>query len=94
VKRLRSVSAERRLSFEQWEQKFAAGRAEIENKPFKRREVQLRRRAFTNVPCSSAERAHGIARWLGHNSNNHRELTTSLAAKAHPRNEHAQQLES
>src|ERR1700693_3579181 len=27
----RAVSAERRLSFEQWEQKFAAGRAEIEN---------------------------------------------------------------
>jgi len=26
-----AVSAERRLSFEQWEQKFAAGRAEIEN---------------------------------------------------------------
>jgi len=26
-----AVSAERRLSFEQWEQKFAAGRAEIQN---------------------------------------------------------------
>ncbi len=94
-----AVSAERRLSFEQWEQKFAAGRAEIEN------ETTHAIEKFQHEADEHSRTAHAAAaealrtelpRWLAPQLEQlTRDLTTRLAEEgAAQRNEHAQQLES
>jgi hypothetical protein len=94
-----AVSAERRLSFEQWEQKFAAGRAEIEN------EAAHAIEKFQNETDEHSRTAHAAAaevlrtelpRWLAPQLEQlTRDLTASLSREgAAQRNEHAQQLES
>jgi len=94
-----AVSAERRLSFEQWEQKFAAGRAEIVN------ETAQAIEKFQHEADEHSRSAHAAAaealrtelpRWLSPQLEQlTRELTASLAREgAAQRNEHAQQLES
>src|SRR5216684_4432238 len=94
-----AVSAERRLSFEQWEQKFAAGRAEIENETVQAVEkFQLEtdeRSRTAHAAAAEALRAE-LPQWLAPQLEQlTRELTTSLAREgAVQRNEHAQQLES
>src|SRR5229473_1432373 len=94
-----AVSAERRLSFEQWEQKFAAGRAEIENETVQAVEkFQLetdQRSRTAHAAAAEALRAE-LPQWLAPQLEQlTRELTTSLAREgAVQRNEHAQQLES
>jgi len=94
-----AVSAERRLSFEQWEQKFAAGRAEIENETVSaiekfQHEADERSRT-THAAAAEALRTE-LPRWLAPQLEQlTRELTTRLAQEgATQRNEHAQQLES
>jgi len=94
-----AVSAERRLSFEQWEQKFAAGRAEIEN------EAAHAIEKFQNETDEHSRTAHAAAAevlrtelplWLAPQLEQlTRDLTASLSREgAAQRNEHAQQLES
>jgi len=94
-----AVSAERRLSFEQWEQKFAAGRAEIEN------ETSHAIEKFQHEADQHSRTAHAAAaealrtelpRWLAPQLEQlTRDLTTRLAQEGTAqRNEHAQQLES
>src|SRR6266478_4140284 len=94
-----AVSAERRLSFEQWEQKFAAGRAEIAN------ETAQAIEKFQHEADEHSRTAHAAAaealrtelpRWLAPQLEQlTRELTASLSREgAAQRNEHAQQLES
>src|SRR6266436_1540208 len=94
-----AVSAERRLSFEQWEQKFAAGRTEIENETVSaiekfQHEADERSRT-THAAAAEALRTE-LPRWLAPQLEQlTRELTTRLAQEgATQRNEHAQQLES
>src|SRR6266404_7816882 len=94
-----AVSAERRLSFEQWEQKFAAGRAEIENETVSaiekfQHEADERSRT-THAAAAEALRTE-LPRWLAPQLEQlTRELTTRHAQEgAAQRNEHAQQLES
>jgi hypothetical protein len=94
-----AVSAERRLSFEQWEQKFAAGRAEIAN------ETAHAIEKFQHEADEHSHAAHAAAaeamrielpKWLApqleqltHN------LTASLSREGDAqRNNHAQLLES
>jgi hypothetical protein len=94
-----AVSAERRLSFEQWEQKFAAGRAEIAN------ETAQAIEKFQHEADEHSRTAHAAAaealrtelpRWLAPQLEQlTRDLTTSLSREgAEQRNEHGQQLES
>src|SRR5712692_5102267 len=94
-----AVSAERRLSFEQWEQKFASGRAEIAN------ETAQAIEKFQHEADEHSRTAHAAAaealrtelpRWLAPQLQQlTRDLTTSLSQEgAAQRNEHAQQLES
>ncbi len=94
-----AVSAERRLSFEQWEQKFAAGRAEIEN------ETTHAIEKFQHEADEHSRTAHAAAaeslrtelpRWLAPQLEQlTHDLTASLSREgAAQRNEHAQQLES
>jgi hypothetical protein len=94
-----AVSAERRLSFEQWEQKFAAGRAEIEN------ETTHAIEKFQHEADERSRSAHAAAaealrtelpRWLAPQLEQlTRELTNRLAQEgATQRHEHAQHLES
>ncbi len=94
-----AVSAERRLSFEQWEQKFAAGRAEIDNEAAQavekfQHEADERSQA-THAAAAEALRTE-LPRWLAPQLEQlTRELTASLSREgAAQRNEHAQQLES
>src|SRR6266699_3564167 len=94
-----AVSAERRLSFEQWEQKFAAGRAEIENETVQAVEkfqLETDQRSRTAHAAAAEALRTELPRWLGPQLEQlTRELTTSLAREgAAQRNEHAQQLES
>src|SRR5438445_1570569 len=94
-----AVSAERRLSFEQWEQKFAAGRAEIENETVQAVEkfqLETDQRSRTAHSAAAEALRTELPRWLGPQLEQlTRELTTSLAREgAAQRNEHAQQLES
>ena len=94
-----AVSAERRLSFEQWEQKFAAGRAEIENETVRAVEkfqLETDQRSRTAHAAAAEALRTELPRWLGPQLEQlTRELTTSLAREgAVQRNEHAQQLES
>src|SRR6266852_6351212 len=94
-----AVSAERRLSFEQWEQKFAAGRAEIAN------ETAQAIEKFQHEADEHSRTAHAAAaealrtelpQWLAPQLEQlTHDLTASLAREgAVQRNEHAQQLES
>jgi hypothetical protein len=94
----RAVSSERRLSFEQWEQKFAAGRAEIAN------ETTHAIERFQQAADEHSRMAHAAAaealrtelpRWMAPQL---QQLTRDLAASlseegAAQRNEHAQQME-
>src|SRR2546428_9389370 len=94
-----AVSAERRLSFEQWEQKFAAGRAEIENEPaqaIEKFQHDADERSRTAHAAAAEALRTELPRWLAPQLEQlTRELTTSLAREgAAQRNEHAQQLES
>ena len=94
-----AVSAERRLSFEQWEQKFAAGRAEIVNETAQAIE-KFQQEADEHSRSAHAAAAEALRtelpRWLSPQLEQlTRELTASLAREgAAQRNEHAQQLES
>src|SRR5260370_34163034 len=93
-----AVSAEPRLSFEQWEQKFAAGRAEIAN------ETAQAIEKFQHEADEHSRTAHAAAaealrtelpRWLAPQLEQlTRELTASLSQEgaAQP-NAHAQRLE-
>src|SRR6266853_1394718 len=94
-----AVSAERRLSFEQWEQKFAAGRAVIEN------ETAQAIGKFQHEADEHSRTAHAAAaealrtelpRWLAPQLEQlTRDLTASLSREgATQRDEHAQRLES
>jgi hypothetical protein len=94
-----AVSAERRLSFEQWEQKFAAGRAEIAN------ETTHAIEKFQHEADEHSRNAHAAAaealrtelpRWLAPQLEQlTRDLTASLSQEgAAQRNEHTQHLES
>jgi hypothetical protein len=94
-----AVSAERRLSFEQWEQKFAAGRAEIENETanaIERFQHQADEHSRTAHAAAAEALRTELPRWLAPQLEQlTRELTTRLAQEgAAQRNEHAQQLES
>jgi ribosome recycling factor len=94
-----AVSAERRLSFEQWEQKFAAGRAEIQNETAEAIE-KLQHEADEHSKTAHASAAETLRtelpRWLAPQLEQlTRELTASLSREgAAQRSEHAQQLES
>src|SRR5437016_2097611 len=94
----RAVSSERRLSFEQWEQKFAAGRAEIANETthaierFQQEADEHSRMAHaaaaealrTELPRSMAPQLQQLTR----------DLAASLSEEgAAQRNENAQQME-
>src|SRR6266566_4511046 len=94
----RAVSSERRLSFEQWEQKFAAGRAEIANETTHAIE-RFQQEADEHSRMAHAEAAEALRtelpRWMAPHL---QQLTSDLAASlseegAAQRNEHAQQME-
>ena len=93
-----AVSAERRLSFEQWEQKFAAGRAEIANEVPSAIE-RLRKEADEQSRAAHAAAAEALRnelpRWLAPQLEQlTHELTLRLSQEgATQRSEHAQQLE-
>src|SRR5467141_1610215 len=93
-----AVSAERRLSFEQWEQKFAAGRAEIANEASRAIE-RLHKEADGQSRATYAAAAEALRnelpRWLAPQLEQlTHELTSTLSKEgAAQRNEHAQQLE-
>ncbi len=94
-----AVSAERRLSFEQWEQKFAAGRAEIANETARAIEkFQQKADEHSRTAHSSAAEAlrTELPRWLAPQLEQlTRELTARLSQEgAAQRNEHAQRLEN
>jgi hypothetical protein len=94
-----AVSAERRLSFEQWEQKFAAGRVEIAN------ETAQAIEKFQRVTDEHSRTVHAAAaealrtelpRWLAPQLEQlTRDLTESLSKEGlAQRTEHSHQLES
>src|SRR6267142_771938 len=93
-----AVSAERRLSFEQWEQKFAAGRAEIVNEASRAIE-RLHEEADEQSRAAHAASAEALRnelpRWLAPQLEQlAHELTSRLSEEgAAQRSEHAQQLE-
>src|SRR6266850_564529 len=93
-----AVSAERRLSFEQWEQKFAAGRAEIADEASNAIE-RLHKEADEQSRAAHAAAAEALRnelpRWLAPQLE---QLTHELASRlaqegAAQRSEHTQQLE-
>jgi hypothetical protein len=94
-----AVSAERRLSFEQWEQKFAAGRAEIANETAHAIE-KFQQEADEHSRTAHAAAAEALRtelpRWLAPRLEQlTRDLTARLSQEgAAQRNEHAQQLEA
>jgi hypothetical protein len=93
-----AVSAERRLSFEQWEQKFAAGRTEIANEATRAIE-RLHEEADEQSRAAYAAAAEALRnelpRWLAPQLEQlTHELTSRLSQEGvAQRNEHAQQLE-
>src|SRR2546429_7895140 len=94
-----AVSAERRLSFEQWEQKFAAGRAVIENETAQAIEKFQQEADEHSRPAhaAAAEAARTeLPRWLAPQLEQlTRDLTESLSREgATQRGEHAQRLET
>src|SRR6266481_3623737 len=94
-----AVSAERRLSFEQWEQKFAAGRAEIANETAHAIE-KFQQEADEHSRTAHAAAAEALRtelpRWLAPQLEQlTRDLTARLSQEgAAQRNEHAQRLEA
>ena len=94
-----AVSAERRLSFEQWEQKFAAGRAVIENETAQAIE-KFQQEADEHSRTAHAAAAEAVRtelpRWLAPQLEQlTRDLTESLSREgAAQRGEHAQRLET
>jgi vacuolar-type H+-ATPase subunit E/Vma4 len=94
-----AVSAEQRLSFEQWEQKFAAGRAEIVHeaeRAIERFQQQSDAHSRT-IHAAAAEALHNeLPRWLAPQLEQlTRDLTTRLSQEATAQHhEQAQQLES
>src|SRR3989440_446992 len=94
-----AVSAEHRLSFEQWEQKFAAGRAVIENETAHGIE-KFQQEADEHSRAAHAAAAEALRtelpRWLAPQLEQlTRDLTARLSQEAATqRNEHAQQLET
>jgi len=94
-----AVSAERRLSSEQWEQKFAAGRAEIANATAQAIE-KFHHEADEHSQTVHAAAAEALQtelpRWLAPQLEHlTRELTASLTREvAAQRDDHARQLES
>src|SRR5467141_3472413 len=94
-----AVSAERRLSFEQWEQKFAAGRAEIANETahaIEKFQQEADEHSRTAHAAAAEALRTNLPRWLAPQLQQlTRDLTASLSGEgAAQRNEHAQQLES
>lgn len=93
-----AVSAERRLSFEQWEQKFAAGRTEIANEATRAIE-RLHEKADEQSRAAHAAAAEALRnelpKWLAPQlAQLTHELTSRLSKEgAAQRNEHARQLE-
>ncbi len=81
-----AVSAERRLSFEQWEQKFAAGRAEIANETAHAIE-KFQQEADEHSRTAHAAAAEALRTELPRTARLSQEGATQ-------RNEHAQQLEA
>src|SRR5467141_3780999 len=93
-----AVSAERRLSFEQWEQKFAAGRAEIANETahaIEKFQQQADEHSRTAHAAAAEALRTELPRWLAPQLEQlTRDLTARLSQEgAAQRNEHAQQLE-
>ena len=94
-----AVSAERQLSFEQWEQKFAAGRAEIANEAARAIE-KFQQEADVHSQAAHAAAAESLRaelpRWLAPQFEQlTHELTDRLMREAvTQRNEQSQQLES
>jgi hypothetical protein len=94
-----AVLAERKVSFEQWEQKFAAARAELAKEAVRGIErIQEESDAWTRAANAAAVEAlkNELPRWLAPQLEQlTRELTTQLAQEgAVQRNNHAQQLKS
>src|SRR5262245_35775318 len=94
-----AVSAERNLSFEQWEQKFAAGRLEIANEAARAIEkIQQETDKHSSEAHAAAAEAlrTDLPRWLAPQLEQlTHDLTTRLSQEAlAQRGEHAQQLEA
>lgn len=94
-----AVSAERRLSFDQWEQKFAAGRAEIDNeasRAIEKIQLETDKHAREAKAAAAEELRTDLPRWLGPQLEQlTRELTERLLGEAlAQRNEHNQQFEA
>ena len=94
-----AVSAERRLSFEQWEQKFAAGRAEIQNEAdqaIEKFQHEAHEHSRTAYATAAEALRTELPRWLAPQLERlTRDLTERLSREgATQRNEHGQQLES
>jgi hypothetical protein len=94
-----AVSAERRLSFEQWEQKFAAGRAELANETAQAIE-KFQREAVEHAQTAHEAAAEALRielpKWLAPQLEQlTRNLTESLSREgAAQRNDHTHLLES
>jgi hypothetical protein len=94
-----AVSAERRLSFEQWEQKFAAGRAEISNETshaIEKLQQEVGEYSRTLHAAAAETLRNELPRWLAPQLEQlTRDLTARLSQEGETqRKEHAQQLES
>jgi hypothetical protein len=94
-----AVSAERRLSFEQWEQKFAAGRAEVDNQTtqaIERLHEEVDQQSRTAHAAAAEALRNELPRWLAPQLEQLTlELTSRLSREgAAQRDEHAQQLEN
>jgi hypothetical protein len=90
-----AVSAERRLSFDQWEQKFAAGRAEITNETSRALEkIELETDKHSQEAADALR--ENLPRWLAPQLEQlTRDLTEKLLREAlEQRSEHAQRLEA
>src|SRR5690348_7598111 len=90
-----AVSVERRLSFEQWEQKFAAGRAEITNETSRALEkIELETDKHSQEAAEALR--ENLPRWLAPQLEQlTRDLTEKLLREAlAQRIEHAQRLEA
>src|SRR5215471_7359216 len=90
-----AVSAERRLSFDQWEQKFAAGRAEIANETSRAIE-KLQLEADKQAQEAAEALRADLPRWLAPQLEQlTRDLTEKLVREAlAQRSEHTQRLET
>jgi hypothetical protein len=93
-----AVSAERRLSFEQWEQKFAAGRTEIANevaRAIERLHEEADEQSRAGHAAAAEALRNELPRWLAPQLKQlTHELTSRLSQEgAAQRNEHARQLE-